>query len=353
MATFINPCSGWEQINALKALHPSGNQATMIVLRDDHVCLTDTKIPDFVRSHPSHLVALEDLWRSCCHALDQVEHEETDQVESQVQQLQASMMQQLENMTWVLTGQNKDISSQSIAVSNLAAAISSRLDRLDAGSIAKQVADSVVCRLPSEINTNGVQGLLRDAVAAAVAPVADSSSQCKSLIGQLSQRFNAMREQQVAESTKQACHSQAKGRLAEDKVYELLSEQLGQDDIELERVAGKAHSCDFNARCLSCTDVRIEIKAYNQLVDKKEVQKYVNDLLGCNCHGILVSLHTGIVGKAQGIDIERLPNGMWAAYISKNEYDMSTIRMVIRLLHGIGKGEGQEGTDFAISAETM
>ena len=100
-------------------------------------------------------------------------------------------------------------------------------------------------------------------------------------------------------------------------------------------------------------NIYIEVKNHsvsNGKVRTAEVDKFVRDLCSLSASGIFVSLHSGIVGK-HNFQLDRLPNGRYAVYISYNNYDPIIIGEIVRLLNYIESMTSTE--DFTLSAESI
>jgi len=127
---------------------------------------------------------------------------------------------------------------------------------------------------------------------------------------------------------------------------------------------GSAFSFDkqnINIRRLGQSDIRLESKAHGEgtmeKVRQKEVQRFQDDLLGLNAHGIFVSLHSGIVGKGE-VELEQLANGKFAVFLSNNNYDISIIHDFVQLFYRLDqicnvKQGSEEDVSIKVSPETM
>lgn len=116
-----------------------------------------------------------------------------------------------------------------------------------------------------------------------------------------------------------------------DKLENTLSSR---DNFELKNVSHLPDNCDFLVKRDEFPDILIDVKDYDSCsVPIKEVNKFKNDLIIHNNHGILVSLKTPIATKSS-IEIEQLVNGKFAIYLSNNNYD---INFVIDMIYFIYK----------------
>ena len=151
----------------------------------------------------------------------------------------------------------------------------------------------------------------------------------------LSQLLELFKSLSAKESTSK--QSNARGRVGESKLFDLLCERLtSRDDYVVTQCSGISQSCDMKISREGFPDVRIESKAIGMDTGEKvrtcEVEKFRRDLETTSCHGIFVSLHSGIVGKGR-FGIEQLPSGKIAVYLSNNEFDIDTIHDMIVLIH--------------------
>lgn len=150
--------------------------------------------------------------------------------------------------------------------------------------------------------------------------------------------------------TRFTSHVGLKGRVGEQRLYDLLCDALpSRDGFDVYVVSGVAHACDMVVKRPAHPDVRIESKAYGaqagNKVSAREVAKFRDDLAGLDAHGIMVSLHSGIAGRPGLFEIEQLSNGKFAIYLSNNEYDISTIVSMVHLLYRLEKVASGGGSE--------
>lgn len=131
----------------------------------------------------------------------------------------------------------------------------------------------------------------------------------------------------------------ARGSEGENTLMELLSRRLlSRDGYTVSIVSGISHSCDIMIQRVGYPTIRIESKATGRYSENKvmgrEVEKFKRDLLHTNNHGIMVSLHSGITGIGN-TEIQQLPNGKFAVYLSNNEYDIDIIIDMLHVLYKI------------------
>jgi hypothetical protein len=163
----------------------------------------------------------------------------------------------------------------------------------------------------------------------------------KSSNDDLKLKLDSLDKQLITKNIKESNSNSFKGSFAEDKLFELLSEQLmDRDHFYLSQVNGLAHSCDILVQRTDFPNIRIECKAHGEhthdKVRTKEVQKFERDLLELDNHGIFVSIHSDIIGKGS-IEINQLHNGKFAIFLSKNNYDIKFIIDMIFLLYKLDK----------------
>lgn len=157
----------------------------------------------------------------------------------------------------------------------------------------------------------------------------------------LRQDFTKHQANLMATAVQQSQNSSIKGKKAEEELAELLINSFGTgqngDDFTVAIVSKESYSADIHMQWLGAK-LLWESKNYKDQVGMKEVQKFKRDLeLNKEmCLGIMVSFHSGITGhmRAGNIDIEVLPDGRLAVYISNladtNHHDPSYILQTLR-----------------------
>ncbi len=148
-----------------------------------------------------------------------------------------------------------------------------------------------------------------------------------------------------------------KGIDGEACLFDLLSMSLpARDGYKVEWISNLSYSCDILVKKTEYPDIRIESKAVgegtNAKVSYKDVEKFERDLLHVNNHGILVSIHSAIVG-VQNFEIRLLSNNKFAIYLANNMYDVSTIHEMIFLLYRLDKIIARKEDTVGISIDTM
>ena len=137
--------------------------------------------------------------------------------------------------------------------------------------------------------------------------------------------------------TRNAMHTRTIGSSNENRLFNLLTDRLMQrDGYRIEQVNGQAHSCDIQIEKIDAPTVRIEVKAHGERsgekVRYKEVERFRDDLIRLNEHGIMVSLYSGIVSVG-AIEVEQLPNGKFAAFLANNNFDVDVIINMLHLMY--------------------
>lgn len=188
---------------------------------------------------------------------------------------------------------------------------------------------------------------------------ASASRRTRTETEQLKAKIEDLEKQVLIQNTRgKYASNRAKGDDGENTLFDMLSERLiDRDGFSLELVAGQAQSCDILVRKEAHPDIRIDTKNYvsKEKVRAKEVKKFVRDLTATGCHGIMVSLHSGIVGKAPTFDIEQLDNGKLAVYLSNTNCVDSVIDTisVIHRLHAILVLKQDEENEVRFSPEVI
>jgi hypothetical protein len=96
------------------------------------------------------------------------------------------------------------------------------------------------------------------------------------------------------------------------------------DNFTLTDVSHIPQSCDFLVERSGFPNIRIESKSYDLPISFTQLEKFQNDLLTQNVHGIFISATSPIATK-NSIEIEQLVNGKFVIYLSKNNYDIDFI----------------------------
>jgi hypothetical protein len=136
-----------------------------------------------------------------------------------------------------------------------------------------------------------------------------------------------------------------KGQDGERDILDILSDKLpSRNGYNVESVRGVANNCDIIVRCEGYENIHIDVKNYEAggKIRTNVVEKFRNDLIGLNVSGIMVSLWSGIVSKGD-IEIEQLPTGKFAIYVSNTGMNIDSVIEFIFLLHKLEKFSSREG----------
>lgn len=151
----------------------------------------------------------------------------------------------------------------------------------------------------------------------------------------------------------------SRGEVGENRLFDLLSERLmSREGYIVDIVSGKARNCDLVVKRDNYPTIRIESKAHGLHSGEKvrygEVEKFQRDLLELNNHGIFVSLYSSIVGIGN-LEIQQLPNGKFAVYLSNNNFDCDMILDMIHLLYKLDSitNQSDENDNLILSVESM
>jgi len=165
-------------------------------------------------------------------------------------------------------------------------------------------------------------------------------------------------DQLISKSTLEQYSSSYKGAEGQNNVYDMLADKLlAKDGYELKPIHGVMHSTDIIVTRVSFPTVRIEVKNYakNEKVRTKEIDKFRRDLMETDNHGIIVSLHSLMVGRSEFLELEQLSNGKFAIYIPNNEYNMEIIIDMLHLIYKLDNitRQSDESAHLQISTENM
>lgn len=163
----------------------------------------------------------------------------------------------------------------------------------------------------------------------------------------------------ASERIRTAASAKHKGSDAEDILFEQLSSVLlMRDGYAVDRVGGLASSCDIAIRREGYPTVRIESKAIGagtcEKVRRRDVDKFIRDLMTCDNHGIFVSIHSSIVGIAN-MELQQLANGKFAVFLARNNYDVDQVVSMLQLLYKLDSILLNKSTpaEMTLSAEAM
>ena len=197
----------------------------------------------------------------------------------------------------------------------------------------------------SDIKT--IPSLVKDRVEDLIKGVADDLSGLKASTGSILDGIKTGNE--VAYETRTISHnlnsilhnnksSKFLGNLGEKVLLDIMEREFKEKDgYTIENVSSNPHSCDILLKRTAYPDIRIDTKnnASHNKVDSTHLNKFKRDLTTQNCHGILWSIQSGIHGKAETFDMEQLPNGKVALYMSNTANNESFIKDAVDVLYTI------------------
>lgn len=144
-----------------------------------------------------------------------------------------------------------------------------------------------------------------------------------------------------------------KGAFAEIEYEQMLMDLYPESSIE--RCGQSAGTCDLRLQPTSLSrPILLEIKSYCRNVPQKEIDKFIRDLSTQQCHGIMISVTSGITHKANmTIDVV---DGQWVAiYLSNHRRNEDSLRTAIDLIqHGPWiKKHGDQEQNHSITEQQM
>ena len=141
----------------------------------------------------------------------------------------------------------------------------------------------------------------------------------------------------VVEHMDQYLHAQmgssTKGKQGEQRMEIILSDLFPSADIE--NTSGKTACGDFIVRRKETSCVLIDTKDYKTVIPKDEIDKIIRDMKQNNCHGILVSHHSGICNREDmeiGIDEHRI-----IVYLHQTQYNPDKIKIAFNVIDKLDK----------------
>lgn len=141
------------------------------------------------------------------------------------------------------------------------------------------------------------------------------------------------------------------GSRAEEQVFNALTDSLKRaDGYTIERIGStRSRSCDIRVSHETKCPIAVEVKKYKNPVNRTEVQKFYRDLENIGCHGVFVSLTSGIVGISN-FEIHTLSNNKYAFFLTNNNFDTDIIIGAIKILH---KLDANGTTDPVLSKDCV
>ena len=144
-----------------------------------------------------------------------------------------------------------------------------------------------------------------------------------------------------------------KGAFAEIEYEQLLVDMFPESSIE--RCGQTAGTCDLRLQQTPVSrSILMEIKSYSRSVPQKEVDKFVRDLSTQQCHGVMISVTSGITHKGN-MTIEMV-DGQWVAlYLPNHKRNEESLRMAIELIQNGPwvKKNGVQDDDHTITERQM
>ena len=118
--------------------------------------------------------------------------------------------------------------------------------------------------------------------------------------------------------------------------------------------SGEAKACDYLLERQNKCKILFENKDYRNNVPNEEIKKFIRDIEYQECHGIMLSQHSGINNKLDyQIDIHANNIMVFVHFVN---YDESKIRIAVNLidhLDGIIKKHENMNQDAQISMEQL
>ncbi len=139
-----------------------------------------------------------------------------------------------------------------------------------------------------------------------------------------------------------------KGQDGEREIIDILSERLPcRNGYSVESVRGVVNNCDIVVKRIGYENIHIDVKNYEAggKIRTNVVEKFRSDLIGLNVSGIMVSLWSGIVSKSL-VEIEQLPNGKYAVYLSNTGMNVDMVVEFVYLLHTLEKYNAVDGVQI-------
>ena len=144
-----------------------------------------------------------------------------------------------------------------------------------------------------------------------------------------------------------------KGAFAEVEYEQMLMELFPESSID--RCGQSAGTCDLRLQqSPTSRPILLEIKSYSRSVPQKEVDKFIRDLSTQQCHGLMISVSSGITHRGN-MTVEMV-DGQWVAlYLPNHKRNEESLRMAIDLIqHGPWvKRNGDAQGDHTLTEQQM
>ena len=122
--------------------------------------------------------------------------------------------------------------------------------------------------------------------------------------------------------------SVSKGGQSEEKLYKLLTDTF--PSAEVINTTGNKGMGDMILKRKDKNNILIENKDYTTNVHKEEIEKFLRDITINKCNGIMISQHTGIVGK-ENYQIDIHDNNI-LVYIHNFDNDFYKLKLAVNII---------------------
>jgi hypothetical protein len=123
--------------------------------------------------------------------------------------------------------------------------------------------------------------------------------------------------------------SQFKGACSEKDIETILVDLFPEDEIL--NTTGETASGDFIVKRNGEDYILFETKSYQSNVDSREVDKFIRDVSNKKVHAIMMSQHTGIVGK-KPYTIEVNEHGNIMVYLHQVQFSPDKIKQAVQII---------------------
>ena len=212
----------------------------------------------------------------------------------------------------------------------------------------------------SGIRTQDVQYIIDGSVQRVLDFIRETKSIDKSEIENLMKTFIEPRIKELEDNYKSISLSRSankKGQDGEKSIYDSLSDMLpSRNGYIVNSVRGVKGHCDIEVCCTGFDKIYIDVKNYEsgEKIRTDEVEKFNRDLIGLQSSGIMCSLWSGIVSKSNEFQIEQLPTGKFAIYLSNVNHNVHLVTEAIYLIHQLEKiTKSDEEGHVRITSETL
>lgn len=143
-----------------------------------------------------------------------------------------------------------------------------------------------------------------------------------------------------------------KGRVAEEITLHELERTFPKHEVRRICSSHQKGKMDIELLCQGLPTIRFELKYYQNPIPTEEVRKFERDILESNNHGIMISIHTKIIGKPH-YHIDVLSNKCLAVYLSHTDFAMNDIVTAVQDIYNLDPTLKNTQVGMTINDDTL